>query len=164
MNAFRPRCKCMSGYKSNNPNSDTILTSNIDICIRCTSVAECGEAPTFLPTIAPTLSTKPSSRPTQSSIPSERPTMTNTPTASPTTSAPTIKPTLSRVPSHPPTSSPTMIDSVFDGDPCKFDIECKSGLCVQFRCVPKKVSYNLDCGRNVILARLGTQTLLLHTP
>ena len=140
MNAFRPRCKCMSGYKSNNPNGGTILRRKIDVCIRCYSVIECGDAPTASPTVPPTLSSKPSFLPSQSSNPSNSPSYTSGPSPIPTTLKPTLTPTLSPKPSPLPTSSPTRINSVFDGDPCRSTIECKSRNCVESVCIPEKVS------------------------
>ena len=142
MNAFRPRCKCISGYKSNNPNGGTTLRRKIDVCIRCLSVIECGNAPTISPTVSPTLSSEPSLRPSRSSNPSDSPSYTSAPSPNPTTLQPTLTPTLSPEPSAPPTSSPTRINSVYDGDPCRFSIECKSRKCVEFVCIPENVSYH----------------------
>ena len=142
MNAFRPRCKCMSGYKSNNPEGGTILSRKIDVCIRCLSVIECGDAPTRSPTVSPTLSSEPSLRPSQSSNPSGSPSYTTAPSPNPTTLKPTLTPTLSPEPSAPPTSSPTTINSVYDGDPCRLSIECKSRKCAESVCIPVNVSYH----------------------
>ena len=142
MNAFRPRCKCISGYKSNNPNGGTILRRKIDVCIRCLSVIECGDAPTISPTVSPTLSSEPSLRPSRSSNPSDSPSYTSAPSANPTTLKPTLTPTSSPEPSPSPTSSPTRINSVFDGDPCRFSIECKSRICSESMCIPENVSYH----------------------
>jgi len=134
MNAFRPMCECMSGYKSSNIMNGNILIDILEVCRPCKSSIRCGRAPTMSPTLSPSKSTEPSGRPSVSAKPTLKPTSSSAPSPLPTSGIPTYKPTLSSEPSFFPTSSPTKFFSVYDGDYCMANIECRSSFCVAENC------------------------------
>ena len=133
-NAFRPQCICMSGFKSSNPASVTILQTKTDVCIACTA-SECGDRPTSSPTFQPTLSSSPTTGPTLSTAPTLNTTQSIRPTYFPTTDNPTINPTLSAHPSSNPTQIPSAYGSVFDGGYCRASTECSAFKCIDNTCV-----------------------------
>ena len=135
-NAFNLRCQCISGFKSSNVKAEDIksLLRNVDVCLPCSDASECGVAPSESPTSSPTMSMMPSLHPTISINPTIVPTVSAVPSIYPTTTEPTLEPTLSVKPSSPLTSSPTKFMSVFDGEYCEFDIECRSGGCNDHLC------------------------------
>lgn len=144
MNAFRPMCECISGYKSSNTINGNILREILDVCRPCKSSIGCGRAPTMSPTLSPSKSSEPSGRPSISPKPTFMPTSSSAPSPRPTSGMPTYKPTLSSAPSFSPTSSPTKFFSVYDGDPCRFNIECRSTFCREEYCRQGQVSGH-DC-------------------
>ena len=106
-------------------------------------------SPTSLPSSAPSVTptTNPSSSPTSypTSMPSVQPsdvptrspskTPSSQPSKEPSTkpsSQPTVTPTAS--PSSEPSSAPSMYLYQFDGDKCRFDIECRIGRCISGFC------------------------------
>lgn len=131
---FNPSCICGNGYKSTNISSEKNLIDIEDICVLCDAEEDCGVAPSASPSSAPTLSHKPSAKPTLSSKPTGRPTASMSPSGSPTTVKPTLKPTKSTSPTLIPSSTPSSFNSIFDGDPCRFDIECRTGHCDEGYC------------------------------
>ncbi len=133
-------CTCESGYRSNNVNSGAVISEMGDICIRCRSAIECGYVPTSSPTATPSISSKPTGQPSFSLVPSDKPSVSFLPTLQPTTAAPTNVPSMSQVPSMLPSSQPSKFFSSFDGDRCRFDIECRSLTCVTNSCKSKSVS------------------------
>ena len=140
MNAFRPMCECMSGYKSSNIMNGNILRKILEVCSPCKSSIGCGRAPTMSPTLSPSKSSEPSGLPSISSKPTLKPTSSFLPSSRPTSGISTYKPTLSSEPSFSPTSSPSKFFSVYDGDGCMSNIECKSTYCVAGSCRQEQVS------------------------
>ena len=112
--------------------------------------------PTSIPTPGPSL--VPSSVPTISLIPTSKPTTSHSPIHTSDPSAvpsfvPSSFPTISfapstyptALPSELPTSSPSMFRSAFDGDRCRFDIECKIGKCINDICKSEVSDDSLIC-------------------
>jgi len=133
-NFFRPLCQCMSGFKSSSSSGETILLREVDVCVPCSDSADCGTAPTESPTHRPTATSMPSPSPSSSSIPTIAPTVSGAPSFQPVTKTPTSRPTVTMGPSLQPSSLPSSYLSVFDGDYCRFDIECGSGRCEDNTC------------------------------
>jgi len=132
-NAFRPECKCMSGFKTSTPRFENILYDENDTCVLCPA-AECGDRPTSSPTTRPTISESPSTIPTLSVFPTSGPTISVQPSVSPTTGSPSLRPTVSHIPSSKPSSSPSTYGTIYDGDYCRFDTECSTFSCVNNTC------------------------------
>jgi len=142
-NFFRPLCQCMSGFKSSSSSGEKILLREVDVCVSCSDSADCGTAPTESPTHRPTATSMPSASPSLSSVPTNVPTVSGAPSFQPVTKTPTSKPTVTMAPSLQPSSRPSSYLSVFDGDYCRFDIECGSGRCESNLCI-SNVSPNCE--------------------
>jgi len=141
-NAFRPRCKCMSGFKSSDPASGNILQTETDVCIAC-AASECGDRPTSSPTFRPTSSSSPTTGPTLSVAPTLNPTQSISPSSFPTTGNPTSNPTLTANPSSNPTQIPSTYGSVFDGGYCRYSRECSTFKCIDNTCVGETLSVTI---------------------
>lgn len=133
-NSFRSRCQCISGFQSSNPNKGKMLSHRADVCVLCSDVTECGEAPSESPTLQPTVSTVPSEEPTLSKAPTYTPTISSMPSSTVPSQVPTATATVSVEPTAQPTSPPTGYISVFDGNFCRVSIECISGMCKNSIC------------------------------
>lgn len=138
-NAFkRPVCKCSSGFQSSNRKSYDSLLHETDVCVPCDTFYErCGEVPSSPPTNLPTVTSLPTLNPTVSGEPTNFPTETTIPTSQPSTHPPTFELTISNKPSLQPTPGPSSYASIFDGQHCKFDIECISSTCKNSTCFSK---------------------------
>jgi hypothetical protein len=114
-NAFEPACECNEGRKSSNEVGGKLLQNSRDACIPCEApegFGDCKRGPDG-PTAAPT------------PIP-----ITQNPTS--ITTAPSSRPTfITDSPSSAPSWSPA---SLYDGDACVYNAECKVGVCENGRC------------------------------
>jgi hypothetical protein len=137
---FRPQCQCNVGYKVSVPREGNVLTEPTDLCI-----VDTGSVQLLSPTAFPT-SRVPSASPSVSMHPSMVPTTSLYPSSNPTTAKPTMSPTKSSMPSDAPTAFPTRLKSVYDGNFCRSDRECRSGKCSNSMC-EAKVSFPiaLEC-------------------
>lgn len=123
-NAFDPRCECGENFKSTNMAQGKILRENIDVCVKCEDeegVGDCvrgADGPTAAPTLPPS-------------------------TSSPTdvTFSPSAAPSINKDPSASPSNIPSVtLGSLFDGQPCHYDGECKTETCESDVCKPGVLS------------------------
>ena len=116
--SFNPNCECGDGRKSSNSIGGKLLRSEKDVCIPCESEegkGDCTREP-LGPTFSPT-SLQPTVAPTIiSDAPSHTPSIYIEPTLEPTA-----------FPSYP-------INSLYDGAPCHYDVECIQNVCENFSC------------------------------
>ena len=115
-NIFDPTCECGKDKKSSNADyGGKALRNSRDVCVSCESLEGFGDCkrgpdgPTAAPTTAPL-----TARPTV---------ITPAPSSNPTV--------ITESPSSAPSWSPA---SLYDGDACGFDAECKTGVCENGRC------------------------------
>lgn len=128
---FRPQCQCNVGYTVSVPRKGNILIDPTDRCI-----VDSGSVLLLSPTAFPT-SRVPTLSPSRSVHPTTEPTISLRPSSNPTTAEPTMFPTKSSMPSDAPSAFPTRFKSVYDGQFCRSDKECRSGKCIESVCEVK---------------------------
>lgn len=119
-NYFIPVCRCLPGYKTND--GGRILINPKDVCLPCSnpSAMECNDQDIVQP------GTQPTSSPTKSAAPSSL------------SGSPSALPSVDENPSSSPSMSPSFSEeSRYDGDSCRFDIECFIQSCVNTKCKSK---------------------------
>lgn len=115
---FSARCECFSGFQSSNPIGGSVLRTSTDRCELCIDI-NCGARETQSPTMEPT----------KSHTPTHSPSVSSRPTFDQRILEPSYSPSITTKPSANPSREPVGVESLFDGESCREDQECRVRIC-----------------------------------